>query len=162
MLFRSLGAYNVQIAMTDSSGRTYRVYVGRIEVQALARHFAPPAPAHAANLPLGNLVALAGYDFRAEAAGQTLTLYWHALAETDLDYTVFVHVLDAGGRIVAQRDVMPRDNSYPTSLWMTDEYVADEHPFSLPRGSYSLEVGLYVPETGETLGGGMIGEVVVP
>jgi hypothetical protein len=53
---------------------------------------------------------------------------------------------------VAQRDVMPVDNRYPTSLWAEGEYIADEHHFdNLPSGAYQIRVGLYDPSNGVRL-----------
>ncbi|MCK4299495.1 MAG: hypothetical protein KAX80_08175, partial [Planctomycetes bacterium] len=63
----------------------------------------------AANLDYKAL--LMGYGLTAqeiEAGGALrLTLYWQALAEMERLYTVFVHLLDADNRIVAQMDSEP-------------------------------------------------------
>ena len=41
---------------------------------------------------------------------------------------------------------------YPTSLWDVSEIIVDEHEISdLPPGRYTLQVGLYRPETGKRL-----------
>jgi hypothetical protein len=44
---------------------------------------------------------------------------------------------------------------YPTTLWQPGEFVTDVHtipvPPNLPPGEYSLEVGLYLAETGMRL-----------
>ncbi|HEY4724283.1 MAG TPA: hypothetical protein VII92_20675, partial [Anaerolineae bacterium] len=89
----------------------------------------------------GDLFELAGYDFN-EAS---ITLYWKALAETEADYTMFVHVLDANGQIVAQSDSR---GEYPTSLWLKDEYVARRVEIATTG---TMEVGWYIAETGERL-----------
>jgi hypothetical protein len=74
-----------------------------------------------------------------------------------LDYTVFVHLLDADGRQVAQADGPPQSGQYPTSWWGAGEVVADRHRLpneviaNLPPGSYTLSVGLYNLDTGERL-----------
>jgi hypothetical protein len=156
------GTYNLRVTVTDPSGNQRSTYAGRVEVQALARDFEAPTPAHPSRHRFGAEIALAGYDFAAGGPSQLLTLYWQALAETETDYTVFVHLLDGQGQIAAQRDVQPNDGAYPTSLWAAGEYVSDDHPFTLPSGTYGLEVGLYLPETGETLGKAALGEVVIP
>jgi len=68
---------------------------------------------------------------------------------------VFVHLLDAEGRIVAQHDSQPQDGAYPTSVWDAGEVVADEHvldlPVDLPAGHYRLRVGWYLPGSGDRL-----------
>jgi hypothetical protein len=54
-----------------------------------------------------------------------LTLFWQALIPMDRDYTVFVHLQDAQGRIVSQSDHPPVSGFYPTSSWEKREIVRD-------------------------------------
>ncbi|MBI3764421.1 MAG: hypothetical protein HY260_21485 [Chloroflexi bacterium] len=163
----SPGWYLLKLTLSESSGESKHAALGGIHVLPIERVFAPPAPTRPANLTLGDTVRLIGFDLAPLASDlrpptSSLTLYWQSLAETETDYTVFVHVLDANGQIVAQRDAAPRDNAYPTSLWMKGEYVSDPYTIALASGTYALEVGMYLPENGKTLGGGRIGEVTVP
>ena len=64
-----------------------------------------------------------------------------------LDYTVFIHLLDEEGRIVAQQDGEPFGGAYPTSVWQQGELLGDEYrlqlPASLPGGTYRVVAGLY-------------------
>lgn len=98
---------------------------------------------------LGEKIALLGYDLGMDGTGPgdekrlTVTLYWQALQTMDKDYTVFVHALDADGRLVAQDDSQPRDGGYPTSIWAAGEVVADRHTLTLPPGAYTLVAGMY-------------------
>ncbi|HLY66401.1 MAG TPA: hypothetical protein VKU60_12775, partial [Chloroflexota bacterium] len=73
--------------------------------------------------------------------GQVL-LRWQALRTPPTDYTVFVHVLDAQGRLIAQNDSPPQDGTYPMSLWDAGEIVDDRHAINLSGGA-KLEIGLY-------------------
>jgi hypothetical protein len=95
-------------------------------------------------------LALHGYTLT-PGATTTLNLVWHSLAATNRRYSVFVHVLDAQGLLVAQADAEPQQGRYATPLWQPGEYVTDDYDFTLPPGAYTLRVGLYVPETGERL-----------
>lgn len=65
----------------------------------------------------------------------------------DADYTLFGHVVDEKGNILAQRDAQPLNNSYPTSLWDKNEQVTDtlemQIPQDAPAGTYILEFGIY-------------------
>ncbi len=65
----------------------------------------------------------------------------------DSDYTLFAHVVDANGEIVAQKDAEPLDNQYPTTLWNAEEIVGNTLEMQLPRdlaaGTYTLEFGMY-------------------
>jgi hypothetical protein len=98
----------------------------------------------------GDKMALVGQVVQATAApGSNLTikLYWRALAVMDEDYTVFVHLLDASGQIVAHKDDQPEGGKYPTSFWDVGETVADGYIVALPAdlaaGDYRLEIGVY-------------------
>jgi hypothetical protein len=83
-----------------------------------------------------------------------LTFYWQALRQPDADYTVFVHVRDDAGNVIAQKDQPLLGGAYPTSLWDAGEIIKDE--ISLPLdgvapGRYQIVVGLYDLDTGERL-----------
>ena len=121
---------------------------------------APAAPhiENAVEYAFGNQIALIGYARQAEIArGATfaLKLYWRALASVSEDYTVFVHLVDANGTIIAQDDAQPQRGAYPTSFWDAGEIVADEHTWTIPRdvapGEYRLLVGVYRASDGARL-----------
>ncbi|MCL4296479.1 MAG: hypothetical protein KJ077_12160 [Anaerolineae bacterium] len=107
----------------------------------------------------GKLIQLSGFrlDTPNLAAGEPvqLSLLWQALDTPPLDYTVFVHLLDAGDHVVAGNDTQPVNNTYPTSIWSPGERILDHHtvptPASLPPGPYRLAIGLYYQPSGERL-----------
>lgn len=151
------GAYRLSLdLLAPDGGPVGGVDLGPIEVQPVARSFEPPPSAHPLDVTLGDLIQLTGLDLSPEAplADQpfTLTLHWRALAETEADYTAFVHLLDSSGAVVAQHDAPPRDGGYPTSLWAEGEHVSESHTLTLPPGDYTVEVGFYLPESGQDLG----------
>jgi 4-amino-4-deoxy-L-arabinose transferase-like glycosyltransferase len=104
-------------------------------------------------------ISLAGYTLdRTEVApGRALrvALDWSADVAPQKDYKVFLHLLDAHDRIVAQHDGEPAGGSMPTSGWLSGESIADNHgvkvPLETPAGEYRLVLGVYEPETGERL-----------
>ncbi len=62
------------------------------------------------------------------------------------DHTVFIHVVDASGKTVAQQDNPPRNGGYPFSLWQAGEIVPDSYSLvipDLPPGAYSIQIGVY-------------------
>ncbi len=83
------------------------------------------------------------------AAGDLLLaeLVWTAEATPSWRYKVFLQLLDAEGRLVAQRDSEPAGGSARTTSWRPGETVVDKHalliPGDLPAGEYRLIVGLY-------------------
>jgi hypothetical protein len=80
-----------------------------------------------------------------------LTLHWAAEREIDRGYSVFVHLLDAGGAILAQSDGPPADGAAPTDGWGVGEQVDDPRAIAAPPGRYRLRVGLYEPASGQRL-----------
>jgi len=110
-----------------------------------------PAPA------FGEAIALRGARIvqRDEANELRLTLWWEAWAAPGADYTVFVHLVDADGRPVADGDGPPLWGGFPTRMWRRGDRVLDEHvvllPPNLSPGNYTLSVGLYDPLTGVRL-----------
>lgn len=99
---------------------------------------------------------LEGADERGLASGQPvqINLYWRALAAPASDYTLFLHLYNAAGERVAQRDLPPRHADYPPSRWRPGELVIDmaDMPLpALPPGEYRIEIGLYDAATGAAL-----------
>jgi hypothetical protein len=147
--------------------------LGEIEVQGRERSFDVPSTDHEMNLRLGDSVKLLGYDLAPEQVGPgktlSLTLYWQALGTTDTSYTVFVHLLDEQGEIVAQRDAVPGQDTLPTTSWVEGEVITDRYelaiPSNIPPGTYTLIVGMYDANTAERLfvfdtGDGLLGDHV--
>jgi hypothetical protein len=122
-----------------------RVSLGQIRVAPAAAPVYQPSHSVAANF--GGQVNLIGYDIGAS----NLTLYWSARVPMTANYTVFVHVLDEQGKIVAQADAQPRGGAYPTALWEAGEVVKDTRAVQLPAAYAGIRVGLYRLETGERL-----------
>jgi hypothetical protein len=99
---------------------------------------------------------LDGADYRQLRSGQPvqINLYWRAQRPLDRDYTLFLHVVDAAGVRVFQRDLPPRHEDYPSSRWQPGELVVDRADLALPAlppGDYRLLLGLYDAASGERL-----------
>jgi hypothetical protein len=81
------------------------------------------------------------------APGETLTvtLYWQAESTPLDDYTLFLHLLDADGNLVAQQDAPPLP-AFPTSTWAAGDRFVTTHTLTSPADSsapYRLYAGLY-------------------
>ena len=91
------------------------------------------------------------------AAGETvhLTLFWTARAPVADAYTVFVHLIAADGYDLLDADSPPVNGRRPTDGWAVGETIIDPHLLAIPTdmspGDYELEIGLYLPATGERL-----------
>lgn len=109
----------------------------------------PPQRPSAATF--GEALRLTGYDVMPGLAHggseATVALYWQPLHDLVVDYTSFVHVVNADGVTVGQSDHRPGGIYYPTSLWRTRAVLRDEHRVrlnaDLGRPPYALQVGLY-------------------
>ena len=115
-----------------------------------ARQFTMPPFERQMDADFGGQVRLVSYEFDAPKA--RLSLAWQASPRAWADYTVFVHVVDAGGNRLAGSDAQP---PVPTSQWVRGEVVVDERVLpihgDLADSDYRLVVGLYHAGTGERL-----------
>jgi hypothetical protein len=99
------------------------------------------------------LISLPAYEvLEGEDGSLSLVLYWRCLERIENDYTVFVHLLDAEGNIVAQGDSPPVQGHYPTTMWTVGEIVRDEHPLVRPSEAMAhgvrFAVGWYSAQEG--------------
>jgi len=126
--------------------------LGRIRI--LERRPAAVLPGGDQAYRLGQAVRLAGYQALADAQGPAVdvTLDWQATEPVPVDYTVFLHVTDASGRLIAQGDGPPLHGWYPSSSWAVGQVVVDDHRIALPAGTSAaglkLALGLYTLATG--------------
>ncbi len=113
---------------------------------------APPsaeelARAQALEARVGDAFALARYALEYDRAARRvrLTLYWQCLKPTQAAFTVFTQLLDASGKIIAQKDAPPRDGDYPTFIWDTGEIVREQSTLDWPGDAApaSIVVGMY-------------------
>jgi hypothetical protein len=116
-------------------------------VEPPARNFTLTSLAHPLAVTYGDQIRLSGYDLTRDDRAVTLNVAWQALRDIDQNYKVFVHVLDpVTEKIVAQSDLMPRNNTYPTSRWIMGEVITDTIALSLadaPPGAYRIAIGLF-------------------
>lgn len=80
-------------------------------------------------------------------AGETLfaDLWWSAVTQPKLDYSVGVYLLDANQKLIVQSDAPP--GNLPTSQWQVGDLQFDRHPLvippALPAGTYKVVVSIY-------------------
>ncbi len=74
-----------------------------------------------------------------------------------MDYTVYVHLYDESGELLATGDGPPMDGAFPTRLWQPGDAVHDVHVIPvadaglMAAGDFSVDVGLYDLNSGERL-----------
>jgi mannosyltransferase len=147
------GEARLAVQLVDQEGVPLGSPVDLTAIQVLPtdRVYTSPQPEVSRRMNLDEKTLLLGADLAPEpvAVGGMLrvTLYWQALVELDIPYTVFVHLLDTQGRVVTGRDGEPVFGTRPTTGWVPGEFITDPHdvpiPGDLPPGEYVIEVGLY-------------------
>jgi uncharacterized membrane protein len=111
------------------------------------------------NAKFGDEIALTGYQLDAREFRQgdvlTLTLNWRATQQPSTRYKVFVHLLDANNRVVAQRDGEPVSDIRITTTWVAGEDIADNYGVlidsSVLPSEYRIEIGMYRADDGTRL-----------
>ena len=145
--------YNLDARQADYTRETH-VALGVIRVGdfGVARIDQP------AQARLGEAITFLGWNGSPSVArGQSLDLdlVWRAERALTEAYTVFVHLVDANGNVVADADSPPFTGLYPTNRWRAGETLRDRHTLKIPAdlapGNYALEIGMYAPATGARL-----------
>jgi hypothetical protein len=108
-----------------------------------------PIVENSANITFDGVGTVLGYEYTIQEDALEVILVWRAAnnAPTQLDYTVFVQVLNSDGQLAAQSDAKPATNTRPTFGWRANEIIIDVHTLPLntavnfERGT--LILGLY-------------------
>jgi 4-amino-4-deoxy-L-arabinose transferase-like glycosyltransferase len=148
-----------RLPVIDPNGQQAGTQVELGPIKVHGRPGPVPRPDHPLSATFGDHLALVGYDLKPSAPRPgdpvDVTLFWSASARPSRDYTVFVHLLDRQGQLVASADSPPRGGRAPTSVWDAGDVVADPHALAVPAnastGPYTVEVGLYQKSSGRRL-----------
>lgn len=145
--------YNLDSHQSDSD-HEFKISLGTIRVGDLAA----TNIAHPATTRIGNAITFLGWSGATTATrGQSLDLdlFWRADQSLNDAYTVFVHLVGADGRVLADADSPPSRGVMPTNRWTVGEGVRDRHTLTIPStlapGNYAIEIGMYLPATGARL-----------
>ncbi len=111
------------------------------------------------NVQVGDEIMLQDYqlDQREARAGDvlTLTLNWRAERTPSMRTKVFVHLIDANGTLIAQRDGEPMSDLRITTTWRAGEIIADNYGVFIepgtPPGEYKIVIGMYRVDNGARL-----------
>lgn len=130
----------------DAAGNEVTPVVGQLKL--VPSPWPQYQPQQETSVTFGNAIQLTGYDL---TPANQLTLYWRSLAPVDADLTLFVHLLDEAGNIIAQADAPPTNGVYPTRWWSPGELIADRRELPAAPGVVSLRLGLYNAFNGQRL-----------
>jgi hypothetical protein len=148
--------FALQLLITVSLGLSWRPVRAVIVVAE-----EPTMPAASPGIELDGAIInqpflLYGYSLQSDqlqAGGQLeLTLFWQAEEPAQRPYTVFNHIVDKSGSLVAQQDSWPVNGQWPPTCWQAGDKIVDTYliklPDDLPSGSYYLYSGLYDAQSG--------------
>ena len=118
-----------------------------------------PGPRLAAPEVFGGALDLVGYDLTpatlTPGLGLSVTLDFVTRVSVTKDYKIFIHLADAQGTIVVQRDQPLLHAGRSSATWQVGEAVRQGNdllvPATMPCGDYVVLVGLYDPVTGQRL-----------
>lgn len=150
----SPGRYELKVGVFDLIGRERIPLVTGEDIHIVKRFKVPlprddRVPEVYTGFTFGDLIALSGYTLTPTDDGLKITFFWRAMKAPEVDYTSFVHLVDADGQIVAQEDMQPLGGLYPTSIWSPGELIVEERTFpSIPDGEYRIFIGWYIHRDG--------------
>lgn len=80
-----------------------------------------------------------------------ISLHWKALNQTDTNYKVFTHLVDAQGKLIAQADTEPGQGKFPTQYWQLGDAIDDTITIPIPANTDLTQakvlLGLYDGQT---------------
>ena len=139
----------VESTLNRHAYEIHEAWVGdmRFASYATARLDAP----RSLDLRFGDRIVLRSYALGSAPArpGDALPVrfIWSADERPAVRYKVFLQLLDADGRLAAQRDSEPGGGLSLTTTWPANRPALDNHalplPADLPAGDYTLIAGLY-------------------
>lgn len=95
-----------------------------------------PANLQPVNFTYDGAMRLLGYQLLADtvhpAENLPLILYWQILKPTDLNYSIFVHLLGRQRQVVGQVDTYPGGGHWPTTLLSPGAILADHYNIPIP------------------------------
>jgi hypothetical protein len=150
------GLYRLSLELYDyTSGARVPLAEPGATRAPLRRFKVPGGPADGGGVRFRDGILLEGHAVRATGDALEVDLRWAASARPARAYTIFLHLYDGGGRLLAQQDGPPLGGAYPTAAWDGGEAIAETRRVPLPAGGLpagaALKVGLYLPSSGERL-----------
>lgn len=110
---------------------------------------------NAAAARFGEQILLVKHQVEPSESGLVLKLWWQAYQVPEGNVTVFVHVYDQAGQLIAQGDGYPLSGLFPAGEWQPGDQVRDVRVVTFPDdmagGEYTVAVGWYNADTGQRL-----------
>jgi hypothetical protein len=167
-------------------GLSLLVIAAMLPFTSILPAYAQPEPLALSDVPerarvdpvdVGSVARVVGWELEeqivpAEAAAQgeasvDLVVYWQAVSPDGGDYVSFARLLGRDYELAGEINRRPACGMVPTDLWKPGQVWRD--PYRIPVAEHAhapsrlrVEVGLYSPKAGETLGAIQVGEAKLP
>jgi hypothetical protein len=103
----------------------------------------------------GEDIALVDHALRLEGPALVVTLWWRIDQVPEGNVTVFLHVYDDEGNLVAQKDGAPLSGLFPPQYWLPGDVIRDVRwvfpEAQVAPGTYTVAAGWYDADTGQRL-----------
>ncbi|RMG73706.1 MAG: hypothetical protein D6711_10445 [Chloroflexi bacterium] len=94
---------------------------------------------HPLNIELAGVAILRGYTHLGD---ETILLYWEPLVQTEVDYSILLHLERAPGDVIAL-DHGVAGGVISTRVWQVGALYRDPVALNIPAGDYAIYVGMY-------------------
>ncbi len=142
----SPGVYRIEIApFAGSPTGLAAVEIGPTRLSEV-RSLGPQVQVPVGEVRFGDIARLVGSSLDAIGESWTVDLIWAWLAQPGEPYHYFIHVVDAGDRLIAQQDgPLPQ---YGGSGELARQRIHLALPQGTPAAAYHVYVGIYRPRDG--------------
>ncbi len=151
---RQAALVGMQLALTLALALAWQP-VRAVAVVAQRPSIPAITPENNADILFGDALRLTGYTIQQNETALEVTLFWRGERGVLRPYTVFNHLINEQGTLVAQQDNWPGNSQWPPTCWYVGETVVDHYtiplPENLPPGSYTLLTGWYDAADGRRL-----------
>jgi hypothetical protein len=112
------------------------------------------SPSEKRSINFGGVIEFLGYDIKAGNVPE-IVYYWKVIGDVKRDWKVFIHFIGSDGKVAFQDDHLLFSGEKPGSQWIKGELYKERLKIGVPEGlrsgTYMIQMGLWVPETGERL-----------
>lgn len=124
------GKYHLQAGVADTL-----IALTSLDITPRYHQYSVPPMQQPLGVEFEEGITLLGYDLHAPSvrpgATMTVTLYWRASEPITTSYKVSLQLLTPDLRMAAQDDSVPVHWTYPTTAWLPDEIISDEHVLTI-------------------------------
>ncbi|HLH73085.1 MAG TPA: hypothetical protein VKX96_07360 [Chloroflexota bacterium] len=145
-------------SMDAWGSRASDVWFGHYHLLGYLPYRAPASdPSEPRHEDFAGVLALQGFDVSSQelkpGEGLAVILYFDSEASVQKDYKVFIHLVDAQGRIIAQNDRLLSYAGQGSAQWKIGTSDREGYDLLVPGttacGTYTLLAGLYDPANGQ-------------